>query len=111
MRANSAMRGVTIAERLRRQEGSEDNMVSARLVYLHTPATSNGPVTSGVAVLHSGEFMGQRVEFDRAVCTAFGFSLHKADLSHLFEFGKKKIIYKIETATCCQLKEMKFTSV
>ena len=88
VRANSAMRGVTIAERLRRQEGSEDNMVSARLVYLHTPATSNGPVTSGVAVLHSGEFMGQRVEFDREVCSAFGFSLHKANLSHLFKFGK-----------------------
>ena len=64
------------------------NCVVGRIVYLYPPEDSLDPVISGVAVLDSGEFMGQRVQFDRDVCTAFGHSLHRADLGHLFSYGK-----------------------
>ena len=63
----------------------------ARIVHLHPPPPSDprAPATSGVAVLHSGEFMGQRVEFDRDVCSVFGYSLHRADLGQIVKFGEK----------------------
>ena len=92
VRLNSAVRGVNIAARLRRSEPepAEQNTARARIVYLHPPPPSDprAPATSGVAVLHSGEFMGQRVEFDREVCSAFGYSLHKADLGQIIKFGE-----------------------
>ena len=93
VRLHSAVRGVNIADRLRRSEPelTDKHTVRARIVYLHPPPPSNlrAPTTSGVAVLDSGEFMGQRVEFDREVCTAFGYSLHKADLGQIIKFGEK----------------------
>ena len=58
------------------------------MVYLKPPSEPEGPSTSGVAVLDSGEFLGQRVEFDRDVCSGFGFSLARADLSRVFDRGK-----------------------
>ena len=65
----------------------------ARVVYLKPPTEPEGPSTSGVAVLDSGEFLGQRVEFDRDVCSVFGFSLTRADLSRVL--GRGKILMKV----------------
>ena len=58
------------------------------MVYLKPPSGPEGPSTSGVAVLDSGEFLGQRVEFDRDVCSVFGLALTRADLSRVFNKGK-----------------------
>ena len=60
-------------------------------MYLNPPEDPLGLVVSGVAVLDSGEYMGQRVQFDRDVCSAFGHSLKRADLGKLFSYGKKLI--------------------
>ena len=65
-----------------------DTRVRARVVYLKPPSEPEGPSTSGVAVLDSGEFLGQRVEFERDVCSGFGFSLARADLSKVFDRGE-----------------------
>ena len=57
------------------------------MVYLKPPSGPEGPSTAGVAVLDSGEFLGQRVEFDRDVCSVFGLALTRADLSRVFNKG------------------------
>jgi len=92
VRAHTVVRGVQIANKLKQEcitaEQMPPNTVVGRVVYLTPPPDMRGPVTSGVAIVDSGDFLGQRVEFDRSVCAAFGFSLHKADLSHLFCKGE-----------------------
>eukprot|EP00090_Calanus_glacialis_P044057 TRINITY_DN7828_c0_g1_i2.p1 TRINITY_DN7828_c0_g1~~TRINITY_DN7828_c0_g1_i2.p1 ORF type:complete len:1480 (+),score=299.56 TRINITY_DN7828_c0_g1_i2:117-4556(+) len=92
VRAHTVVRGVQIASKLKQEcTGNEQlavNTVLGRIVYLNPPADQRGPVTSGVAIVDSGEFLGQRVEFERNVCAAFGFPLHRADLSHLFGQGE-----------------------
>ena len=66
----------------------EEDAVRARVVYLKLPSEPGGPSTSGVAVLDSGDFLGQRVEFDRDVCALFGLSLARADLSRVIGRGR-----------------------
>jgi hypothetical protein len=68
--------------------GSGEGVVKGRVVYLAPPDDPLTPVTQGTAVIHTGEFLGQRVEFDRSVCVAYGFPLAKADLSHIISSGK-----------------------
>ena len=63
-------------------------MVRGRVVYLAPPDDPLAPVTAGTAVIDTGEFLGQRVEFDRSVCFAYGFPLAKANLSHIIASGK-----------------------
>jgi hypothetical protein len=58
------------------------------VVYLSPPDDPLSPVVQGTAVITTGEFLGQRVEFDRSVCLAYGFPLAKADLSHIIASGK-----------------------
>ncbi len=69
--------------------GSHEGVVRGRVVYLSPPDDPLAPVTAGTAVIHTGEFLGQRVEFDRSVCVAYGFPLAKANLSHIITSGKK----------------------
>ena len=89
VRVNTVTRGVTIAEDMRHkgQADSSSNFVCGRVVYLKHPETSEGAAVSGVAVVDTGQYLGQRVEFDRDVCIAFGQSLNKADLSHVFKYN------------------------
>jgi len=92
VRAHTVVRGVQIASKLKQECTTDEqlpvNTVLGRIVHLNPPADLRGPVTSGVAIVDSGDFLGQRVEFDRNVCAAFGFSLHRADMSHLFGQGE-----------------------
>eukprot|EP00092_Neocalanus_flemingeri_P024580 GFUD01026659.1.p1 GENE.GFUD01026659.1~~GFUD01026659.1.p1 ORF type:complete len:1744 (+),score=379.20 GFUD01026659.1:118-5349(+) len=92
VRAHTVVRGVQIASKLKQECTGHEllpaNTFLGRVVYLNHPPDPRGPVTSGVAIVDSGDFLGQRVEFDRNVCAAFGFPLHKADLSHLFSQGE-----------------------
>ena len=67
--------------------GCEEGVERARVVYLAPPPEPLSPVVQGTAVIDTGEFLGQRVEFDRSVCSAYSFSLARADLSHIMERG------------------------
>jgi RNA recognition motif-containing protein len=69
---------------------SKDDVYMGRIVYLCRPVEDNetGPVRAGVAVIDTGPFAGQKVEFERAQCTAFGMGLAKADLSQILSFGQ-----------------------
>ena len=60
---------------------------SGRIIHFQRPDEPDGPVTCGTAVLDSGPFAGQRVEFDAQECFAFGYPLAKADLSQIFKYG------------------------
>ena len=73
--------------------GCEEGIERARVVYLAPPADPLSPVVSGTAVIDTGEFLGQRVEFDRSVCSAYSFSLAKADLSHIIQRGWSNYIF------------------
>ena len=64
VRVHTVVRGTRIAEDLRSQHPASDT-VEARVVWLEAPAEALGPVISGMAVVDTGEFLGQRVEFDR----------------------------------------------
>ena len=52
------------------------------------PPEPLNPVVAGTLVLDTGEYLGQRVEFDRSVCSAYSFSLARTDLSHIMEKGQ-----------------------
>ena len=67
--------------------GLGEGVVQGRVVYLAPPDDPLSPVVAGTAVITTGEFLGQRVEFDRNVCLAYAFPLAKADLSHIIATG------------------------
>ena len=54
-------------------------------MYLKPP--ENDIVNAGIAVIDSGPYAGQRLEFEADQCYLFGFSLSNADLSYLFNKG------------------------
>merc|ERR1719350_1509083 len=64
VRVHTVMRGKRIAEDMRIQVTEDTDMVEARVVWLQPPVEATGPVISGMAVVDSGQFLGQRVEFD-----------------------------------------------
>ena len=46
-------------------------------------------VNAGIAVIDSGPYAGQRLEFEADQCYLFGYCLQSADLSYLFNKSKK----------------------
>ena len=89
VRVHTVMRGKRIAEDMRIQVTEDTDMVEARVVWLQPPVEATGPVISGMAVVDSGQFLGQRVEFDRGVASAWGRSLNRADLGQLLSYGER----------------------
>ena len=65
-----------------------EGVEKAQVVYLCPPGEESGPAISGTAVIHTGEYLGQRVEFDRSVCWAYTFSLAKSDLGYFMKKGE-----------------------
>ena len=47
-------------------------------------------VNAGIAVIDSGPYAGQRLEFEADQCYLFGYCLQSADLSYLFNKSEKK---------------------
>ena len=93
VRVHTVVRGVALAEDLRQpRAGLEAGCVEARVVHLQPPSEATAPVICGTAVVDSGQFMGQRVEFDRGVCVAWGQSLHRADLGLVLGYGERVVM-------------------
>ena len=71
------------------KEGQSSNIGIGRIVHFFAPKDNlTDPVSSGVAVIDSGEYAGQRVEFEAAQCEAFGCSLEHTDISQIFSYSK-----------------------
>lgn len=90
LRAVTTDRGISIANLLR-MEGSDSslkNVCLGRIIQFKKPDNPHGPVVEGVAVIDSGEFAGQRVEFERSQCQLFGNVLGSADLSQIFSYNE-----------------------
>lgn len=73
-------------------------------MYLCPPGEESGPAITGTAVIHTGEYLGQRVEFDRSVCWAYTFSLAKSDLGYFMKKGDKAIFYTSNLFNFCSFK-------
>ena len=66
----------------------KNDVYMGRIIHLARPVEDEGPAEAGTAVIDTGEYAGQRVEFERRQCTAFGLSMAKADLSQILSFGE-----------------------
>ena len=66
----------------------KNDVYMGRIVHLARPSEDHGPVEAGTAVIDTGIYAGQRVEFERGQCVAFGQPLAKADLSQILSFGR-----------------------
>ena len=117
VRVNTVERGARIAEEIRGRDVDTDT-VGARVVWLEAPVDATGPVISGMAVVDSGKFMGQRVEFDRGVTSAWGRSLQRADLGQLFSYGERVRLrlklynsYCVDSLEVCEIREGKRISL
>ena len=65
----------------------KNDVYMGRIIHLARPVEDDGPTEAGTAVIDTGPFAGQRVEFEREQCTAFGLPMAKADLSQILSFG------------------------
>ena len=65
----------------------KNDVYMGRIIHLARPEEDDGPTETGTAVIDTGPYAGQRVEFERMQCTAFGISMAKADLSQILSFG------------------------
>ena len=69
------------------EHSGKNDVYMGRIIHLARPVEDEGPTEAGTAVIDTGPYAGQRVEFERRQCTAFGLSMAKADLSHILSFG------------------------
>lgn len=60
-------------------------MCQGRVVYLKPPNENESTVCAGTAVIDSGPYTGQRIEFEAEQCFLFGYCLSRADLSFIFQ--------------------------
>ena len=67
----------------------QKDAAKGHIIHLHEPEEGATVVNSGVAVIDTGPFTGQRVEFESQQCKIFGHALGRSDLSLLFKFGKR----------------------
>ena len=73
----------------------ETKVCQGRVVYLKPPgggtendSSGNAAVCAGTAVIDSGPYTGQRIEFEAEQCFLFGYCLARADLSFIFQASK-----------------------
>ena len=64
------------------------NVCLGRVVHFRKPEEHGGPVVEGVAIIDSGQYAGQRVEFERSQCHLFENRLNCADLSQVFNHSE-----------------------
>ena len=64
-----------------------NKLCQGRIVYLKP--SEHDIVNAGIAVIDSGPYAGQRLEFEADQCYLFGYCLQSADLSYLFNKSKK----------------------
>lgn len=93
VRTNTTERGVSIAKSLRMENVDQtntetNNICAGRIVHFHRPEPPTGPVTSGIAIIDSGQYAGQRLEFEASECYAYGYCLQDADLSQVFSYDE-----------------------
>ena len=58
------------------------------MVFLKPPNENESTVCAGTAVIDSGPYTGQRIEFEAEQCFLFGYCLSRADLSFIFRASK-----------------------
>jgi len=85
---NATERGLSIARSLKLEgfDLTDKNVGIGRIVHFFPPKDPKEEgtgVSSGIVVIDTGEYAGQRIEFDSSQCQAFGYSLEKADLSQV----------------------------
>lgn len=68
----------------------ETKVCQGRVVFLKpNHEDCEGPVSSGVVVIDSGPYTGQRVEFEADDCFLYGYPLGRAHLGYLFHSSKQ----------------------
>ena len=77
------------------------NVCLGRVVHFRKPEEQGGPVVEGVAIIDSGQYAGQRVEFERSQCHLFENRLNCADLSQVFNHSElfSTLNYQIQSGS------------
>ena len=61
-----------------------------RVVHFKRPENDKDYVSAGFAIIDSGPYAGQRIEFEAHQCYLYGYKLNQADLSFIFSTSELK---------------------